>query len=446
MLKNRYQEILVGTGLFSLVRGIISLSRNRSTLLIDDKRFSVDSYPGHFLSELEILALLRLGRKYEIPELVNLRQFLLPANFKFVTTEKRLELGSSPLANIKEILRKYPELLPEEDLDQVYAEDEEVFNKQFLDELGRFEKEAHEGSLRPKGFYFELKGSRWLVNFYKRFGELFNRDYFRSKSLKYSALLHFLSLSSEEKLKTQLGPEEIPFYFFRAFSPLYRLQDFFLTTQLKRRLTLLGGDFKESTVQFWQLHQGKFENLLLASFEGVISGERVLFFSHLPVEVPFQVQSPFKFFRKSQVVPVKRVTAPFPPTSLTFFTEKDILGSERPYRVFAGGEAFSFYHWPYPELPGSKPDFYRRDLLSAFQKDSENLPAKNGAVEPSLTGSVSLDLRSFRREEKAPAPVLKELPLSIETSEGSIQGFEYWGPFRYQGFGALALTYGIESN
>lgn len=62
MLKNRYQEILVGMGLTSLVRGIISLRRNRSTLLIDDKRFCVDTYPGLFVSELEILSLLRLGK------------------------------------------------------------------------------------------------------------------------------------------------------------------------------------------------------------------------------------------------------------------------------------------------------------------------------------------------------------------------------------------------
>ncbi len=63
MLKNRYQEILVGLNLMSLVRGLISLKRNKSTLLIHDYRFQAESYPGSFLSELEILALIRLGKQ-----------------------------------------------------------------------------------------------------------------------------------------------------------------------------------------------------------------------------------------------------------------------------------------------------------------------------------------------------------------------------------------------
>src|SRR5688572_22199063 len=106
MLKNRYQEIIVGMGLMSLVRGLISLKRNRSTLLIDDPRFLGDSYHFHYLSEMEIGALLRLGKLYEIPELLDLKQFLLPAGVEFVTNDLRLRLGQSPFENLREVLRK----------------------------------------------------------------------------------------------------------------------------------------------------------------------------------------------------------------------------------------------------------------------------------------------------------------------------------------------------
>jgi hypothetical protein len=444
MLKNRYQEILVGMGLMSLVRGIISLKRNRTTLLIDDKRFTVDSYPGLFLSELEILSLLRLGHKYEIPELIDLRQFLINAEIDLVTDERRIKIGLSPLANLKEVLRKYPELLDGEDLDQVFAEPEEQFNKYFFAELARYESQSHEASLRPKGYHFDLQGPKWIKTIFQRFGDLLNQEYQESRGLKYSALLHLLGLSSEEKLKTGLGATEIPFYFFRIFSPIYRLQDFFLATQLKRRLMLLGGDYKESTVQFWQLHENKFENLLLESFEGVISGERVLFFSHLPEEVPFSIRSPYALFRKTQMCPVKRTAAPFPPTSLTYLADTKLLGSERPYRVLAKGSDFSFYQWPYPELPGSKPEFYDRDLRLAFEQDASLLPFQNGVVESSHTGSVTLDLRPLKMDKKQIAPVLKRLPLDIVAHDRPIQGFEYWGPFRYRSLGLLALSYGID--
>src|SRR5690606_10575759 len=140
---------------------------------------------------------------------------------------------------------------------------------------------------RPKGARFELQGPKWFKTIYQRFGQLINQEYSQSQDLKFAGLLHLMGVSAEEKLKTQLAPEELPYYFFRLLSPVYSLQDFFLLTQLKRRLLLEGGDYKESMVQYWQFHEGRFENLLLASFEGVISGERVLFFSHLPEEAPF---------------------------------------------------------------------------------------------------------------------------------------------------------------
>lgn len=215
-------------------------------------------------------------------------------------------------------------------------------------------------------------------------------------------------------------------------------------TQLKRRLHLWGGDFKESSVQYWQLHEGKFENLLLASFEGVISGERVLFFSHLPVEVPFSMQSPFPLYRKTQMTTNKRGTTPFPPTRLTVVADEELLGSERPYRAIAFQEEMSFYHWPYLELPGSKSEFYDKELREAFEQDSLDLPFEKTSATPQTNLSATLDLRQLRDMRKNEAQVLTRLPLTIIQEDRPIQGFEYWGPFRYKSLGLLALCYGVE--
>lgn len=444
MLKNRYQEILVGMGLLSLVRGLISLKRNRSTLLIDDSRFSADNYHYHYVSEMEIQALLRLGKKYDIPELQELRQFLQPASLEFVTNDQRLRLGDSPFENLREVLRKFPELLDATDLDLPYAEGPEAFNQYFIEELRRYEVACHEFSQRPKAMRFELQGPKWLKTFYARLAEHINREYVHSKDLKYSSLIHLLGLSAEDKMKTHLPPEEIPFYFFRLLSPLYRLQDFFLSTQLKRRLQLLGGDHKESSVQFWQLHERKFENLLLASFEGVISGDRVLFFSHIPEDVPFKLKSAYPVFRKGFLAPVKKAMTPIPPTELIFMTHTESLGSDCPYRVLAQGPGFAFYHWPYPELPGSKAAFYQKDMGQRFQSDSDLLPFEMVSVETRALQSVSMDLRELKDHRKSEAPVLSRLSLEIVVQDRPVRGFEYWGPFRYRSLGLLALCYGVE--
>lgn len=445
MLKNRYEEILVGRSLMSLVRGLISLKRNRTTLLIDDYRFSGDSYPLHFLSELEILAILRIGKQYDIPELKDLRQFLISSQLAFVTDKWRLMSGRTPYQNLKELLRKFPELLDANDLDEVFAFSAGEFDSFFLGELKRYEELSYEAGQRPKGMRFDLQGPRWFKTIYERLGKMLNEEYQGTKDLKFLSLLHLLGIASEEKLKAHLYPEELPFYFFRLLSPIYRLQDFFLITQLKRRLLLLGGDYKESTVQFWQFHEQKFENLLLSSFEGVISGKRVLFFSHLPEEVPFGLKSPYPLFRKTQMAPQKRVNHLFPPTSLTFMASLDSLGSERPFRVLAHSSTeMSYFHWPYPEQPGSKAEFYEKDLQEAFNSDARDLPFDAGQVTAQGTLSVCLDLRQLRAPKKSEAPNLTRLPLSVAIQDQEIQGFEYWGPFRYKSLGLLSLCYGVE--
>jgi hypothetical protein len=228
-------------------------------------------------------------------------------------------------------------------------------------------------------------------------------------------------------------------------SPIYRLQDLFITTQLKRRLLLLGGDYKESSIQFWQLHNSRFENLLLESFEGVISADRVLFFSHLPVEVPFKVNSPYAVYRKTQILPQKRPATPFPPADLTLMTSEEGLGSELPYEVLASyPDTAASYQWPYPELLGSKASFYEKACWNSFQHDTQKIPFQ--MKEPVFGGiqSVTLDMRMLQNVRRGEASILSRLPLDIVSEEKIVQGFEYWGPFRYLSHGLLALCYGIE--
>jgi hypothetical protein len=444
MLKNRYKEILVGQNLMSLIRGLISIKRDNSTLLIHDKRFHTESYPGSFISEIEILSLMRIGKIYNIPELMDVRQFISPASQEFVSENLRLRLGRSPFENLRELLRKFPELMAKEDLDLVYQEGEKGFDQYLLSELKRYEALCFESRLKPKNFQYELQGPVWLKSIYKKFIELINQEYTDSQSLKYSLLLHFLGISAEEKIKTQLSQEEMPFYFFRMLSPLYRLQDFFLTNQLKRRFLLLGGDFKESYIQYWQLHENKFENLLLASFEGVISGQRVLFFSHLPVDVPFSISSPFPFYRKTQLSPVQLSSTPFPPTNITFLADAHLLGSERPYRALTFDENLVGYQLPYLDLPGSKAEFYQNQLMESFGADSENLPVQQVETQVQVSASVSLDLRQWRGQSKTPAFILTPIPIEITLDGKVISGFEYWGPFKYKSLGLVSLCYGVE--
>lgn len=445
MLKSRYQEIVIGMGLLSLVRGLISCKRMRTTLLIDDPRFEVDSYQSHFLTEFEVQAFLRIGKKYEIQELQELRQFFSPAQIEFCFSNIRLKLGSDPFSNLIELLRKFPELIDDSDLDIVFKESPESFNAFFLEELKRYEDRCFNSTVKSKNIRFELQGPKWFKLIFQRFSQLINGEFSTTKSLKFAGLLHLLSLSSEEKIKAYFPPEEILFQFLKMLSPVYRLQDYFLLTQLKRRLLLSGGDYKQSSVQYWQFHEKKFENLLLASFEGVISGEKVLFFAYPPEEVPFKLVGSYPVLKKYQLSPQKRTSSSKPSRELVFFADEARLGADTPFRLLSlSSDGMAYYHWPYPDLPGSKAEFYDSDLKKEYQRDVEYLPLNMTPVESSSLQSVTMDLRSLRDYRKSEDYLLAQLPLQVVVEGQSIQGFEYWGHFRYRGHGLLALCYGID--
>ncbi len=447
MLKNRYDQILVGMNVLSLIRGLISCKRSDSVLLIHDKRFHTESYSSSFISELEIHALHRIGKLYEIPELVDLRPFLTPAKQEFTSTQIRISLGQSPFENLKELLRKFPDLCPQEDLDLVFQAGENGFNDFLLEELKRFEFFSYDLRFKNKKTSFEFQGPQWFRNIYTQFEKKITNQYRVPSDLRFSLFMHLAGVAFEDKIKSNFSSDEISFYFLKLLSPVYRLQDFFLMNQLKRRFLQCGGDFKESIVQYWQLYKNKFENLLLASFEGVITGKRVLFFSHFPVDVPFQISSNFSFYRKTQLTYVNATSSPYQPHQIIYFSEDHQLGSERPFRMASfGNKTLMSYEIPYLDLPGTKAEFYNKDLEVAFNLDSKSYPFPMVEVTRGISSSVTTDLRQWRSPVAEINLTLTPVPIDIVLDEKVISGFEYWGSSKFRNLGFLALCYGVEAD
>ena len=202
MLKNRYDEILIGLNVQALLKGLISLKHNKSVLLIDDKRFSGRSFSSEFISELEVQGFLRVANHFDISELRDIKKFLRPGVIDLNTDRVRLRVGALPFDNLRELLRKYPELISKSDLDLVYQEGEKQFNQIFLEELKRYESVLHENSLRGKSQKFEFSASlpKWFKGIFQKFSELMSFEYTLDQSMKFKALLHVMSVTFEEKM------------------------------------------------------------------------------------------------------------------------------------------------------------------------------------------------------------------------------------------------------
>lgn len=445
MLKNRYDEILIGLNMTSLLRGLIATKNNKSVLLIDDKRFRSPSLVTDFVCELEIQSFFRIASRFEIKELGNIRKFIRPAIVDLNTDQVRLRVGGAPFDNLRELIRKYPELIDRQDLDLIYYEGENQFNEYFIDELKKFEAFSFDNFSRGKGGKYEFSSStpKWFRGIFNKFFELINAEYAEGGKLKFNSLLHMMSLVFEEKMKSRIHSEEVTYYFFKLLSPQYRLQDFILLAQLKRRLMINGGDYKESKIQYWQFYQGRFENLLLTSFEGVISADKVLFFTHLPQDLPFTLRSDYPFYRSVQMHVDKSSISTHPAHHVVIQSKSSAIGSDKPFTVMSFDQTLSFYQMPYLSMPGSKASFYETELNKTYQSDAKNLPFLLPLASFSDCLNATLDLRALHNHKNG---VKMEMGLELEYEGLAVSAFEYWGNHKYFSLGYLGLTYGISQN
>lgn len=443
MISNNYDEILIGHGLIPLVRGIISLHHKKSVLLLEETRFLGECYHQDFISSLEINALKNLGKSHGINELINIDEFLIGAQVHLQASHYRLFISDSPFDNIRELIRKFPELLDQTDLDLLYNDNPETFNEAFNKELVRFEEYLSLAAKKKKQKKFELQGPTWFLTAYKRFCQFVNKDYSEQGKLDFKSLIHLLGIFGESKIKSFLPPEDLHFYFLRLLTPVYRINDYLLSTQLLHLFKSLGGDYKKSGIQDWKIENNAFKYIILKSFEGIVSGKSVLFFGHLPDGLSFHVNSNYPIFKKTQLASATRANDT-QSKELIFITDENELGTDRPFRVLGLGNEFNFYHYPYPILPGTKPEFYTSDMKHLFKQDTAALGMDQ--VETKLTHhfGVTLDLRDLRDYRKKYLPVLSELEVDLLHEGAEVSGFQYWGVFKYRSFGLLAHCYGIQ--
>jgi|GEM_PF-1441291 len=444
MLKNHYHELNIGQNLPSLVRAILASQRGLSSLVIAEPKVDSQAYAELYLSHLEINALERIGKKYQIPELQKIRDFIKFSSVHLSTESQDLLLGDLPYQNFREFLRKFPEFLKPELMESFFAEKPDEFNSFFLSEMSRYEEYLYDQRLKNKFSPFELSGPAWLKSFFRQFNALLNASYSEIKDLRYKTLLQLLSLFHENKLKSSLTQTEIYFYFFRTFSQIFSHQEFFLLSQLRHRLSLVGGDYKQSKIQHWQLQDGKFINLLLASFEGVVGANKVLFFNHVVPEDVFNLETPYPLYQTLQVEPRKKFAGVFLPQSISILTSDASLGSNLPYRVLLRDSHQMIYHWPYESLNASKPSFSQARTELTYRNDLNDLNLVSEDIDVVPTKLMTLDLRLGFSSIKKESVIFESMNFLLKDDDTVIKDFDYWGNFKYTSFGLLSQYYSLE--
>ncbi len=436
MLKNHYDNIVIGRGYLSLLSAIKSTAETQSVLLIDDNRFQTESHQNEYISDLELRFISEIGVKYGLVELQDFNECLSLRPYQLHGEKTSVLLGMGPYQNAKELWRKYSSHIGSETFKLLMSMDEGEFNLWYNSEIVRFTNEMKNAYAKGRQLKFQFQGPHYILEWINSTKKWLSGTYSGPDSLSARVLVHLSSTLFEDKIKKYLDDSDFAYYFLRWISPLYHVDGNRLSLMLERSLSHRGGDIKKANVQDWQIHENKLFHILLSSFEGVISMDKTKIFGHLPIDIPFSSISNYQIYQfaavgdlsEEEMNPLSGVL------ELHFVTETERLGGERPLRHFIFNQNGIRAYYPYLLMPGTRPEFYQ-DLI---YKDA----ARDFAKFHRPLQKINFNHSRRQMMESSISP-LKEAfcthswPLKAPASERQILGVSYEGPFKYQRFGII---------
>lgn len=299
MINKNIDYALIGHNYLTFLLSIGLMKRGKSVLMLDDDRFNYGDFFTNSLTQLDLDFLKSMGEKNNISSLINIDQFTKVEERFFYLGKKQVKVGKSPSESLLEIVRKFPHFFVENfsvSLNQQFLAD-------FDQEYFAFSKKIAEKLNSP------------LPN--QKLYQLFNDDL--GPTLK-SVLNSFVSTVIERNDRRLNKIDEINedlslfIYLSRGFfhshfsiggsrvelfhfmlcmlSPYYRLDNHALNDELLTLFKEHGGEFKKLNLTDLKYQKGMVKGLLLESYEGHITPQKLIFVGGHPMGLPIKFERP----------------------------------------------------------------------------------------------------------------------------------------------------------
>ena len=446
ILGQKFDKTLIGKNYLSFIVGLTFLRKKQSVLLIDDKRIGFDTLWGHYLTYLDFQYLQLWGIIYDINELKRLNQYLHKVPIKFYTGENSLYLAHEPFDNLNECLRRFPDIFGP--VKNAFQQQREEFNQTYYS----CTEHLAEISFRFQGlhtinsnFYQEMKWpyfDQLLGQVYEQYRQLlkdrpehpFIQFIFLAKSLYHREILFELSYFEMGHLLLCL------------LGPIYQIDYQALETDLSHRFQELGGHYKQSTINSWQIDKNKLAHIELNSFEGVIIPHQCYFMGQLSADFPFTNglhpgghRAALYKIRSNQLFDLVK-------GERILYSQFDHLGGDIPLIDFYGESSELLHAWvAYRNRLGSKHSFYQKHTQSFLHQALQNILIRQVkdrdleyAVEESQTFWVCRPGMEFEKNRSLRTGKLKLMESLAPLAQRPINHFDYWGPLRCYSVGLFS--------
>lgn len=448
MLNSHYHNIIVGKNYISLIVAIVK-ARTSSVLLIDEPRVILGRgwYQNVGATEKHLLEL--IGKKHEIESLSYLDSYLTPINTIIYLNDKIIELGSSPYDNIRELMRKVPDLFNTNLITDFLKLNHQEFDRECFELFRRLAEKVYLEGNTIQNCVDAIKSEAYLKNIYSSVQEHFVKGKHNpmGKQLQFVLQVLFQTFFSNSG-----GGAEAIYLFTSVLSPRFQIDEKKLSDDLIFHLRSLGGDTKATNIQNWETHHKELKYILLSSYEGLIGLDNLYFFGSLPPSVPFENSMQNTIFNSIEIR--AKVDHPF----LKHYTNKrilfsrlDHLGSDSPHwEVLIDHQGAILGTYSYAVYPGSKPSFYyqevTRDFYSSLVKLLPGLSFEHFSDQIELNSGKDLWLES-RGGQSGTFYANRDRDLTLFHKENgeTIKHLEYWGPLKAKSLGLYSYLLDLQS-
>jgi len=455
MLKNEYDIVIVGESWPSYLMGLNLLDLGYSVLMVNDPSVEYGEEAYNHIGELEKELFKLWGEKLKVSCLLEVDSFLDQTGVKLHFAEKILELGSSPYANFREVNRKFPQ-----SFGSLYNELKNSYTSadEFDRELSDFYKTAalkcfDDGDFSALTRRGVGKASNSKVQrLVEAFLEVHEKKRENDKSLEAWFIENDLLalIQSLNKHQIILNPleHELIFCFSQLLSPRYRINEHSFLDKLNFEFQDRGGDYKQTSVESWEIYHGKIETVLLTSYEGIVRTKKLLYMGRLTAEHPFELKESGKHF-SSFKVNIKLKDKKFQPRKdqKLVVTGRQGLGSDFPFWVadFKDSEHCEVKYL-FPKKPTAKFSFYKNRALEEIRQSLESVfPDLDWENEVSCKLDNCPDTWAIDRHKSLFSSrkiAYQQTPFYDHSKPGNgklISGIHYLGPSRERSLGAFSL-------
>lgn len=447
MLKSSYNTVIVGKSYISLIFAIIKAKSN-DVLVIDEPDVTLGNKWYLNIGTLEKLLLQRIGYQYSIESLKHLEKYIDSVNTFICLNEKFIELGASPLSNIRELSRKLPELFTNEFINTLKNIDEKSFNDEFF---SYFEKIAtHALSIKKiEESLFEVSHQNMLNSIFENFQKIIN-----DSQQQMTKQLHFvLQVLYQTVFSNAKNDLETSYLLCALLSPRFKVNEQKLCDDLFCELRRFGGDFKRTKIQDWEIYKKSLKYILLSSYEGIIRLDDLYLFGSIANKFPFKRKSKQTMFNAIDLkVPVFHGLLNNYKNKRIIFSRSERLGTNSSHwEAFIDDKGVLHGTYSYADFEGTRPSFHYKKASNDIFKSLENLlPGLDQddwfrQVEFQSSRDIWIEYLSSKKNVGNFAKKSDEL-LTHNESGDLIKKLHYWGPVKAKSMGIFSYLIDLKTS